>query len=259
MRTNRIPEHKPRFNFVCVCVHTDSWTSWCRSLVSTSSLSSCPWTWRSTWTPSRLASTWTPCWSRYVLTGWPQSAVSDASSWLFASPCRVFPRATFTRSWRESTSATVAGFSTGTWNPRTYWSTTRAWSNWRTLAWPGPLAYRSGSIPTRWDASSELDPLCLSEGFSLIVNCVLPGRDPLVSGSRGPAGLPQILHPCGCLEHRNNLRWARHQEAAFPRRLWDRPALQDLQVIQQGNWTNKLELSDTLILLIHSVFIFLRI
>lgn len=42
------------------------WMFWCRSLVFTSFLSSCPWTWRSTWTPSLQASTWTLCWWRWV-------------------------------------------------------------------------------------------------------------------------------------------------------------------------------------------------
>lgn len=48
-----------------VCI-LGSWKFWCMTPASTSSLSSCPWTWRSTWTPSHQASTWTLCWWRWV-------------------------------------------------------------------------------------------------------------------------------------------------------------------------------------------------
>lgn len=59
---------------------------------------------------------------------------------------------------------------------------------------------------------------------------VFPGCNSLVPGSRGPPGFAPILNPCRRLEHWDHLCWTRHQEASVPWRLWDRPALQDLQV-----------------------------
>lgn len=73
----------------------------------------------------------------------------------------------------------------------------------------------------RWQSLSE--HCCLKAA-------VLSGCNSLVSGSRGPPGLSQIFNSCGYLEHWHHFCWACYQEAPFPRRLRDRPALQDFQV-----------------------------
>lgn len=159
-------------------------------------------------------------------------------------------RATFTRSWREFTSVTVVESSTGTWNPRTSWSTIRELLNWLISAWLVLLVFLSGSTHTRWESvhttlirgrwSSTLSERCITAYLIMLTNkclqtdhwnywtcvCVVfVGRYSLVPGSRGPPWFTPIFNPCWCLEHWDHLCWTCHQEASVPWRLGDRPAL----------------------------------
>lgn len=145
-------------------------------------------------------------------------------------------RATFTRYWRAFTSVTVVESSTGTWNPRTSWSIIRESLNWLILVWLGPLVFRSGCTHTRWESvhttqRSSTRGQTTNWPLHWINVCVLVlGCYSLVPRARGPPGFTPIFNPCWCLEHWDYLCRTRHQEASVPRRLRDRPALQDLQV-----------------------------